>query len=110
MKKVVALPQGNIQRILEESENKETSFNTNPKNGTNKRRTDFRANANCIGFFPRQTIKVHSKSCTGNDNKTHRLVTVLSRKITGRIHPKASQVVKNHLFPPLRDGDVSGTI
>ncbi|KAG5872851.1 hypothetical protein JTB14_017532 [Gonioctena quinquepunctata] len=81
-----------------------------PKNAENKSAKDFGACANCKAFFSKLTLRVHFKSCTGINNQYHRMATVLSKKIAARIHPKASKIVENYLFPPLRDDDVARAI
>lgn len=126
VRQFMLLPKGSIKRatiIGKIRKQGNIVFNTNknfndgeliiarrPKNALNKSAKDFRACANCRGFFSKQTFRVHFRSCTGIDNKTHGIATLLSKKMTGRIHPKASQVVKNQLFPPLRNEDVSRAI
>lgn len=126
VKKFILLPKGTIERkeiigkIRKQGNflfNTDENFNDGelivsrrPKDAANKSAKDFRACANCKAFFSKQTLKKHFNTCTGMNNKSHRLATLLSKKITGRIHSKASLSVKNYLFPPLRDDNVSRII
>lgn len=126
VKKFMSLPKGVPERrtiISEIRKRGNFGFNTDknfndgelivsrrPKNAENKSAKDFRACANCKGFFSKLTLRVHFKSCTGMNYQHNRVATLLSKKIAGRIHPKASNVVKNYLFPPLRDDNVSRAI
>lgn len=38
------------------------------------------------------------------------MVTLLSKKVTGRIHPRASILVKNALFPTLQEDDITRVV
>lgn len=70
--------------------------------------TDFTCCIKCKGFFTKNNIRHHFRQCSGR--KVFRAVQVLGRKITGRIHNNASNVLKNVIFPVLRDDLITRSI
>lgn len=70
--------------------------------------TDFTCCIKCKGFFTKNNIRHHFTQCSGR--KTFRAVQVLGRKIAGRIHNNASGILKNVIFPVLRDDLITRSI
>ncbi|XP_046629076.1 uncharacterized protein LOC124309456 [Neodiprion virginianus] len=67
---------------------------------------DFQACANCKAFFSRNALRIHFAKCTGRSSKKNRVVTVMSKKVMARVHHRATDTVKNLIFPALREDDV----
>lgn len=57
----------------------------------------------CKGFYSKKCIKKHFKLCLPEENRGHRNVRAEGRRILGKIHLKASEVMKNEIFPAMRD-------
>lgn len=122
VKKFIDLPKGNPERknlIAEIRKRGNFLFNTDknynngelkvarrPQEKFNRRATDFRACAKCKAFFSNATLRIHFKRCTGLSSHSKRHVVLLSKRVTSRLHPVASDIVKNQLFPPLREDDI----
>lgn len=71
-----------------------------------KKRTacDFICCAGCKGFFTKNNIRHHFKQCT--QKTVGRSVKILGRKVQGRIHESANSILRNVVFPVLREDDV----
>lgn len=76
-----------------------------PQRKLSRTATDFTC---CKGFFTKNNIRHHFAQCSGR--KAFTAVQVLGRNITGRIHNNASNVLKNVIFPVLRDDLVMRSI
>lgn len=92
-------------------------FNTNPtynkgelivcrRPTESKKRTarDFICCAGGKGFFTKNNIRHHVKECT--QKTIGRCVNILGRKVQGRIHECANSILRNVVFPVLREDDV----
>lgn len=64
----------------------------------------------CKGFFPQQTIRFHVSNCQEDRNKVARDILISGRRVTGYIHALANDKLRNHVFPVLRDDDISRSI
>jgi len=122
VKKFAILPKRNTERkkVIETlRRNGNFKFNTDSKlnNGqlivcrrpnekSNKLATDFVACAKCKGFFTKNTIRDHSRSCFQKNFKKNKCIFVMGRKITARIHPSANEILKNMIFPVMREDEV----
>ncbi|KAG5863507.1 hypothetical protein JTB14_031458 [Gonioctena quinquepunctata] len=69
---------------------------------------DFRACGNCKAYFAKNSLRAHFRKCTKKSSKNERLVMIMSKKVMGRIHSKASKTVREELFPPLREDNIIG--
>lgn len=74
----------------------------------NKPASHFTCCPKCKGYYTKNNIRHHFSDC--NKKSIGRRILVLGRKVQARIHNKASDVVKNVIFPILRDDDVSRVI
>lgn len=72
----------------------------------NKTATDFIACAKCKGFFAKSTIRHHSRVCFNKNFRKNRNM-IMGRKITGRLHPIASEIFRKTVFPVMREDDVT---
>lgn len=92
-------------------------FNTNPKYNKGElivcRRStecrkkiacDFICCAGCKGYFSKNNIRHHFKECT--QKTVGRYVKVLGRKVQGRIHECANSILRNIVFPILREDNI----
>lgn len=77
-----------------------------PKSIYNRKAVDYVACCNCKGFFSKKSLRIHIKKCTATKQPCNTRYMENSRRITGRLHRIASEVVRKKLFPPLRDDDV----
>lgn len=60
----------------------------------------------CKAYFAKSSLRVHVRKCSGIMSQKSRQVTILGKKVSGRLHEKASRVVREKLFPPLREDDI----
>ncbi|XP_029175402.1 uncharacterized protein LOC114943848 [Nylanderia fulva] len=124
VKKFAALPKGNKERqkiigLLRRRGN--YLFNTDPaynkgelivcrRPAESRKKTacDFICCAGCKGFFTKNNIRHHFKECT--QKTVGRCVKVLGRKVQGRIHECANSILRNVVFPVLREDDITRLI
>jgi len=69
-----------------------------PNKNYNKTATDFIACAKCKGFFAKSTIRHHSRVCFNKNFRKTRNIMIMGRKITGRLHPIASEIFRNTVY------------
>lgn len=126
VKKFIYLPKGNSERrTLISNIRKKGNFLFNtckqyndgelivsrrPSKNLMRSAIDFKACANCKAFFAKNTLRLHFRQCSGNVNTSKRITQLLSRKITSRVHAKASAVVRKDLFPVLREDNITRLI
>lgn len=67
---------------------------------------DFKACSKCKGYYSVQSLRIHFAKCSGRSSKHERLVIIQSKQVMSRISSLASNVVRKHLFPPLREDEV----
>lgn len=60
--------------------------------------------ARCKGFFTKNNIRYHFKECT--QKTVGRCVKILGKKVQDRIHECANSILKNVVFPVLREDNV----
>ncbi|XP_046602578.1 uncharacterized protein LOC124296589 [Neodiprion lecontei] len=71
---------------------------------------DYVCCSTCKGFFSKQTLRLHSKTCNPTHKKGVRDFTVMGRRLTGYIHELAEDVLRRIVFPVLRDDEVTRSI
>lgn len=71
-----------------------------------RKATDFLPCVKCKAFFSKNSLRVHFKACTGISSARNRCVIVTGKKIAARLHCTANKMVREKLFPPLRDDDI----
>lgn len=64
---------------------------------------------NCKGYFSIHVLRRHYRSCSGTQKGT-RNITILSRQLEGNISKEAGAILKNEVFPVLKDDAVVNTI
>lgn len=74
----------------------------------NKPASAFTCCPKCKGFFSKNGIRHHFRKC--NKKSIGKKLLILSRKVQARIHNKASDTVRNVIFPVLRDDNVCRVI
>ncbi|XP_077280471.1 uncharacterized protein LOC143907508 isoform X2 [Temnothorax americanus] len=126
VKKFAILPKKNQERrkiidILRKNGN--FKFNTNsevnngqlivcrrPNDKYNKMATDYTACAKCKAHFAKSTIRHHSRRCFEKKFTKNRCVMIMGRRVTCRLHPSASDVLRTVVFPVMREDDVTRAI
>ncbi|XP_012521933.1 uncharacterized protein LOC105828238 isoform X1 [Monomorium pharaonis] len=120
VKKFISLPKGNQDRqnIIKHLRQKGNYlFNLNPtynngellvcrrptESGT-KTACDFVCCAGCKGFFSKSSIRQHFRKCT--QKVVARSVNKLGNIIQDRIHECANSILRNVIFPVLREDDI----
>lgn len=81
-----------------------------PNERVNRNALDFIACAKCKGFYGKRTIRHHSRICLKKDFRKNKDIMTMGRKITGRIHPMASESLRKIVFPVMRDDQVTRSI
>lgn len=79
-----------------------------PSKSKQRKASEFICCASCKGYFTKNNIRHHAATCLNNHGK--RCVQVLGRKVSGRIHGSASNILRNKIFPILRDDEVTRVI
>lgn len=126
VKKFSVLPPKNKERqeiIATIRKNGDYLFNTDRKynNGTlivcrrpsakkTKNAEDFIACGNCKGQYSRAVIRHHWRRCTRRDGKHERIIRVKGKKISARVHERASADVRKYIFPYLREDEIARVI
>lgn len=126
VRKFVSLPKGCAERkqIIETIRKKSqfhynTSVHVNDgelivcrRPGVNLKRkaTDYSVCQNCKGFFSKNNIRHHAQRCFSYDGKKTRSLMVMGRKVVGRIHSDASNILRKNVFPVLREDSVIRSI
>ncbi|XP_029159005.1 uncharacterized protein LOC114931205 [Nylanderia fulva] len=64
----------------------------------------------CQGFFARNTIRIHYSKCNKFHKKGDRNIFSSSRRLCGYIHSCANETLRRHVFPILRNDEVSRCI
>lgn len=67
---------------------------------------DFVACGNCKGQYSKAVVRHHFRKCTKKVSKTERLVMVKGRKVSARVHERASDLVRTHLYPYMREDNI----
>lgn len=67
---------------------------------------DFLACGNCKAQISRTLLHVHFKKCTKKSRNGEKIAVSSGRKITARLHERASDAVRSHIYPYLRDDDI----
>lgn len=79
-----------------------------PNESTARAARDFFCCAGCKGFFTKNNIRHHFKQCTGKT--VGRSVKILGRKVENRIHKCANTILRNVVFPVLREDNITRLI
>lgn len=76
----------------------------------NKTADDYTCCSNCKGFYSKCTIRLHYKKCKTTYKKGVHEIMVMGRRITGYIHSCANKVLREIVFPVLKDDAVTRCI
>ncbi|KAK0159798.1 hypothetical protein PV327_010872 [Microctonus hyperodae] len=66
--------------------------------------------SNCLGYFSARTLRIHYKVCKSGHKKGERGQKQEGRFLTGYIHPCASEIMRQKIFPKFHDDYVARTI
>lgn len=64
----------------------------------------------CKGMFSKSTIRKHYAKCIPSYQKGSRSVSVLSKRVHARVHKSASPILRDRIFPVMREDDVTNII
>ncbi|CAH0558594.1 unnamed protein product [Brassicogethes aeneus] len=81
-----------------------------PNQNSQNNARDYLACAKCKGFFSKKSIRKHFSQCSNLNSASCRNVLKMSKRVTGRIHSKANEVVKKFLLPSIRDDTIGRMI
>lgn len=71
------------------------------------RSQDFKAGGNCKAYFSKNTLLAHFvKTAKRKIAKKQRIVMLMNKQVMGRIHSRESKIVRDNLFPPLREDHI----
>ncbi|KAG5891913.1 hypothetical protein JTB14_022663 [Gonioctena quinquepunctata] len=98
-------------------------FNTNNSVNTGERKVTRRPNAkfgktatdfvtcpSCCGDYAKTSLRHHFRRCNTSGKTKQRNILVKSRQMVGRIHKKASDVLRKKVFPTLQEDNVTKEI
>ncbi|XP_071650847.1 uncharacterized protein [Temnothorax longispinosus] len=123
VKKFSLLPKGNSERkkiigILRRTGNFIYNTDSNINKGdlivcrrprTNKQAADFIPCAKCKGFFAKNNIRHHFRSCV-QKQEPQRNVKLLGRTVACRIHHSACTLLRRLVFPVMREDNITQII
>lgn len=81
-----------------------------PNNNSKKDATDFSICPQCKGNYAKSAIRHHYKRCSKKDSTKDRSILSKSRRITCRIHESASVILRDRVFPTMKDDSVTRVI
>lgn len=126
VKDILNIPRGQPERRIlfnKIRKNGHYLFNTNsdvntgelkvmrrPNAKHNKNASDFSICPQCKGNYSKSALRHHYKRCSKRNSIYNRTILSKSRKITGRIHESACKILRERVFPTLRDDDVTRII
>lgn len=64
----------------------------------------------CKGYYSKLTLRLHFARCNKKPRHGQREINILSRKIVGKIHSKASDKLRFDIFPVLREDNITRLI
>ncbi|XP_029673720.1 uncharacterized protein LOC115241900 [Formica exsecta] len=76
----------------------------------NKNVSDFSICSQCKGNYFKSAIRHHYRRCSKQNSTNNRTILAKSTKITGRIHESACKILRQRVFPTLRNDNVSRVI
>lgn len=98
-------------------------FNTNRAVNTGERKVSRRPNAkynktaadfvmcpSCLADYAKGSLRHHYRRCAKRNSAKRRDILVTSRKLTGRIHPQACDILRKKVFPTMQENDVAKAI
>lgn len=65
---------------------------------------------NCQGFFKKKTMYKHNRKCDPNYVKGRRTIMVAGRRLLSQVSQTACPVLRDEVFPPLRDDEISNVV
>lgn len=71
---------------------------------------DYKTCPSCKGMYSKKSIRKHFPKCIPNWKKGDRFVTVMSKRVRADIHKSASAVLRDVVFPLLREDEVTKII
>lgn len=80
------------------------------KHSCEKSANSYVACPNCYKFVVKLNLRHHYKICSNDKPTNCRGIVAQSRRIMGRMHKSANSVVKDSIFPYLRDDDITAEI
>ncbi|XP_066596013.1 uncharacterized protein [Prorops nasuta] len=81
-----------------------------PNEKLNKRAVDFAFCPQCKGSYSKSSLRYHFRTCNKKRNKSNRNILTKSRQTAGRIHEVACDVLRQRVFPTLREDTITKTI
>lgn len=76
-----------------------------PRTEMKRSGTNFTACPNCKGFYTKNNIRHHYRSCTKKIWNTRGLLTA-ARQVIGRLHPIASEAMRKRIIPNMQEDDI----
>ncbi|XP_024875325.1 uncharacterized protein LOC112456803, partial [Temnothorax curvispinosus] len=126
VKEIIYLPKGQSKRriLINEIRKKgQYLFNTNsdintgelkvmrrPNSEKNKNATDFSICPQCKSNYSKSALRHHYRRCTKKNSTDHKAILSKSRRISCRIHESASKILRDRVFPTMKDDSVSKVI
>lgn len=90
-----------------EINNGELLVSRRPNENINKTATDFAPCPKCCGYFAKHTLRHHVRKCSKKDFRKNKIIMTMSRKVARRIHQRANELLRNVVFPIMRDDTVT---
>lgn len=122
VQKFADLPKNNAERLqIIQAIRKQSMFDFNTNNNVNdgelmvcrrpnatvpRQAKDYKVCQKCKGFYLKNNIRHHAKKCFGYNGSKSRTLLVYGRKILGRIHSDACKLLREVIFPVMREDDV----
>ena len=72
----------------------------------NKTAVDFATCPSCFADYAKSSLRHHYRRCAKRNCAKRRNILLTSKKLTGRIHPQACDILRTKVFPTLQEDDV----
>ncbi|XP_074028803.1 uncharacterized protein [Leptinotarsa decemlineata] len=75
-----------------------------------KQSSDYKICPYCKGMFSKNTIRKHYAKCIPSHEKGNKKMSILSKRVHAKVHKTASSILRDHIFPVMREDDVTNII
>ena len=88
----------------------ERKVSRRPNARYNKSATDFATCPSCFADYAKTSLRHHYRRCAKRNSAKQRNILMTSKKIIGRIHPQACDILRTKVFPTIQEDEVAKAI
>lgn len=97
----------NTNRAINTGERKVTR---RPNAKYNKLAIDFATCPSCLADYAKTSLRHHYRRCTKKNSAKRRSILTSSKRLVGRIHLKACDILRKRIFPTMQDDNIAKSI